>query len=675
MKNTKFSFTAAPLSELPMGMPLPAWTQNLSDGFVSRLRELPWAAFQKLCQLGVEHWNSVAQGVANTLKNDDWTQEEVREVLTKSAQTYRDTVKERDIERVVTKAWDEKPPIRMVKWPSFDRAAFEELPKVTEPDFLGDYGPPETQEPWGVLELLFPGDPLLCLATRKQDVFQTRQLSEWKADGIQNNFIVPSPMRARTGVTQDGKKSGRCLDNTGERKFLVIESDELARDEQWTLISHLAHLAPLIMVLDTGNKSLHAWFRCDGNIGTEEHFMTLAVRLGADKATWTACQLVRLPGGSHDKTEQPHKVLVFRPYNSHSKKWNTELILKATIDMPLIGGSIVKHHSDIRFNPTAFDFVEDLLTDQGLSVLYAPPGVGKSYIALDLAACVATGRNWRDKETKGGAVVYVCLEGVLGFTNRILALKQADLINDDSPLYYVGTSLNFLSEIDVPGFIKSIHESLPKGTLPRMIVIDTLARSMAGGNENAGEDMSKAIEGANRLQAELGAHVMLVHHSGKDLSKGSRGHSSLKGAADTEIELSKDEKTGVIFARVQKQKDLESGGGFSFKLNPIIIGTNDRGKAVTACIVEHLDESQAPKKSGGGRPQKNEPQDLLVLLPQASMNAWQTAAQKKMSIPRSRFYELKKPLSEGKEFRKNSDGSFSPVPPAKALSPETGPTF
>lgn len=669
--NSAFSFTALPLSELVQGMTLPPWTGGLSGDLAERCRYLPWPAFQKLCQLGVEHWNAVAQSVGNSLKNDDWTKEELREVLTKSAQAYRDTVTERDIEKVMAKAWDEKPPSTKASLPSFDRTAFEQLPAVAEAEFLEEHGQPETKEPWGVLESLFPSDPLLCLAAKQHEVFRTQKLSEWNANGIQKNFIVPSPMSKRTGLTQGGEESGRCLDNTGPRKFLVIESDELNRDEQWTLIAHLARVAPLVMVLDTGNKSLHAWFRCDGKADEEKAFMANAVRLGADKATWTACQLVRLPGGSHDKTGQPHRVLVFRPEKSHFEIWNTELILKATDGKLSIGGSIVKHHSEIRFDPTAFDFVEDLLTERGLSVLYAPPGVGKSYFALDLAACVATGRDWRDKETKGGAIVYFCLEGVQGFTNRILALQQAALINDDSPLYYVGTSLNFLSESDVSEFIKVIGESLPVGIEPRMIVIDTLARSMTGGNENAGEDMSKAIEGANRLQAELGAHVMLVHHSGKDLSKGSRGHSSLKGAADTEIELSKDENTGVIFARVQKQKDLESGGGFSFKLNPIIIGTNERGKAVTACTVEHLDASQAPQRNRGGRKRKNEPQDLLGLLPQASVGAWETEAGDKLNIPRSRFHELKKLLIEGLHFKKDFDGSFSPALPVNFLSPET----
>jgi AAA domain len=662
MKNTALSFTAFPIDS--GADRLPAWKNQLSGDLASRLIKVPVLAFRKLCQLGVEHWNSVAQSVANSLKNSGFTEDELREVLTKSGEAYRDTVTEKDIEKVIAKAWDETTGKKSL-WPCFDRPAFERLPKETESDFLEKHGRPETVEPWEVLNLLFKGDPLLCLAANPQETFHTQKLSEWKASGIQQNFIVPSPMTKQTGITKEGKESGRCNENTGERAYLVIESDELTRSEQWTLIAYLSGFAPLVMVLDTGNKSLHAWFRCDGK--AEKDFMREAVRLGADKATWTACQLVRVPGGSHAKTRKPHEVLVFRPYESYPEIWR-ELVPKITESSPLIGGAIVKHHSEIQFDSTARDFVEDLLTERGLSVLYAPPGVGKSYFILDLAACVATGRHWRGKETKGGGVVYFCLEGVQGFKNRILALKKSSLLEDESPFFYVETSLNFLSETDVSAFIKIIGGSLPSSIELKLIVIDTLARSMTGGNENAGEDMSKAIDGANRLQDKLEAHVMLVHHSGKDLSKGSRGHSSLKGAADTEIELSKDENTGVICARVQKQKDLESGGCYPFKLNPITIGTNQRGKAVTACTVEHLNASQAPPRNSGGRKSKNETQDLLNLLPQANVTAWETAAREKAGIPRTRFFVLKKQLREGVDFEIDSEGSIS----VKSPSPETG---
>lgn len=674
MKNTKFSFTALPLEEIS----LPPWAAALPDDLVSRLEELP-ALFPKLRQLGVTHWNSVAQSMANSLKNAGFTESEVRAVLTASGAAYRDEVTPRDIEKVIANAWDGKPTGGKPKWPAFDRAAFAALPVATEADFRAALGPPEHTDPWRILEALFPGDPLLCLATKQEETFQTKSLGEWKKAGVPMNFITPSPMTARTGITLEGKESGRCLDNTGERKYLVIESDELTHDEQWTLISHLARLAPLVMVLDTGNKSLHSWFRCNGNPGAEERFMTHAARLGADKATWNRCQLVRMPGGIHAKTGRPHEVLVFRPHAAVSEQWNSPAGITSTDFTAFI---VVKakpreliHHSLISFDPVALDFVEDLLTEGGLSVVFAPPGVGKSFFVLDLAACIATGRKWRDKETKGGAVVYFCLEGVQGFRNRILALRRAGLLSEESPLYYVETSLNFLSETDVPGFIQSIRDSLPQGTFPRMIVIDTLARSMAGGNENAGEDMSKAIEGANRLQRELGAHVTLVHHAGKDLSKGSRGHSSLKGAADTEIELSKDERMGTITALVVKQKDLESGKAFPFKLVPVEIGTNERGKTVNSCLVEHLDESHVPKKSRGGRMRKNEPQDLLALLPQDGVSAWEEAAETTLSIPRSRFHELKRQLIDGRDYVKDRDGSLSRVPLVNFLSPEIKPTL
>ena len=128
-------------------------------------------------------------------------------------------------------------------------------------------------------------------------------------------FIVPSAMSAETGLTQEGKESARCLVNTGPRRYLVIEQDIGTRDEQVAILAHLATLGPLVMVVDSGGKSIHGWFACQGR--TDEQlraFMKHAVSLGADPATWTRCQFVRMPGGQREGDGGgPQKVLFFNP--------------------------------------------------------------------------------------------------------------------------------------------------------------------------------------------------------------------------------------------------------------------------------------------------------------------------------------------------------------------------
>jgi hypothetical protein len=163
-----------------------------------------------------------------------------------------------------------------------------------------------------IIDVLFPGDPLLC-AGRSNSEFATRLRSEWRSRLAALQLIVPSPMAARTGRTQDGKESEHTLENTGTRRFLVIEQDSGAIDEQAAILLHLAERAPLAVALHSGGKSLHAWFHCVGQ--SEEKlrsFMRYAMSLGADHATWTRSQFVRMPDGTRDNGKR-QTVYFFNP--------------------------------------------------------------------------------------------------------------------------------------------------------------------------------------------------------------------------------------------------------------------------------------------------------------------------------------------------------------------------
>lgn len=148
-----------------------------------------------------------------------------------------------------------------------------------------------------ILDVFFPGNPLLCLA-KTLSQFHTLAREGWRGYSSDLQFIVPSPMAMPTGITKDGKVSHRCLDNTGERRFLVVEFDQGTLDEHASKLLHLSNRLPLALVVYSGGKSLHGWFYCFGRL--EDHlrlFMEYAVSIGADSATWTPCQLVRLPDG------------------------------------------------------------------------------------------------------------------------------------------------------------------------------------------------------------------------------------------------------------------------------------------------------------------------------------------------------------------------------------------
>lgn len=157
-----------------------------------------------------------------------------------------------------------------------------------------DEGAPNAEE---VIDMLFPGNPLLCCG-RSALHFHTCPREDWRGSmgGLQH--IVPSPMSAVQGVTKKGKPSAHTSSNTGPRRFLVVEFDTCTIDSQAAILRHLACRAPLALVVHSGGKSLHGWFFCEGRGDAETRmFFDDAISLGADPATWTRSQFVRMPEG------------------------------------------------------------------------------------------------------------------------------------------------------------------------------------------------------------------------------------------------------------------------------------------------------------------------------------------------------------------------------------------
>jgi hypothetical protein len=151
-----------------------------------------------------------------------------------------------------------------------------------------------------IINRLFPRNPLLCCGKSNSD-FDTKPRDDWREQLSTLQFIVPSPMSAVTGTTKDGRESKHTLDNTGARRFLVCEFDTGTTDEHVALLIHLAGYAPLVCAVHSGNKSLHGWFYVHGQSDVKvEKFFRYAVSLGADRATWTRSQFVRMPDGTRD---------------------------------------------------------------------------------------------------------------------------------------------------------------------------------------------------------------------------------------------------------------------------------------------------------------------------------------------------------------------------------------
>lgn len=164
-----------------------------------------------------------------------------------------------------------------------------------------------------IIDHLFPGNPFLCCGASQSD-FDTRARTDWRGQLINLQFIVPSPMSAMTGLTKGGRTSKHTLANTGPRRFLICEFDQGTADAHAALLLHLGRFAPLILVVHSGGKSLHGWFLVAGQPEAKvEKFFQYAVSLGADRATWTRSQFVRMPDGTRDNGRR--QTIFFLNYN------------------------------------------------------------------------------------------------------------------------------------------------------------------------------------------------------------------------------------------------------------------------------------------------------------------------------------------------------------------------
>lgn len=262
----------------------------------------------------------------------------------------------------------------------------------------------------------------------------------------------------------------------------------------------------------------------------------------------------------------------------------------------------IEWFDDISAALTDSYLIKGMIAQEAMSVVYGPSNSGKTFFALDLAYHVAIGASWRSRRVSQAAVLYLAAEGGRGVVNRIVALQREHGVCD-VPLALKRAGMDLLHDQADLQHIYDLATSVKEkfAGLPLMIVIDTLSRVMAGGDENSAADMTALIRNIDAIRSATGAHVMLVHHTGKDSARGARGHSSLRAATDTEIEVQTED--GTRAAMVTKQRDYQGGETFAFDLKSVTLGMDQDGDEVTSCVLTATDSEEfvAAKQAGRAR--------------------------------------------------------------------------
>lgn len=220
--------------------------------------------------------------------------------------------------------------------------------------------------------------------------------------------------------------------------------------------------------------------------------------------------------------------------------------------------------------------VKGLLPTTGIGAIFGPSGSGKSFLAKDLGACIALGQDWFGHRTTRCDVTYVMLEGEGGLRNRVEAWEAHN--GKLLPSGFKAMPQPF--QLADPEQVEELGALLPSGGV---VIIDTFNRAAPGLDENSSQDMGRILAGMKRLQEITGGLVLVVHHTGKDASKGMRGHSSLHAALDGAIEVERNATSRFWCAA--KVKDGEDGKQVAFQLHRVVLGTDADGDEISSCAV------------------------------------------------------------------------------------------
>ena len=241
---------------------------------------------------------------------------------------------------------------------------------------------------------------------------------------------------------------------------------------------------------------------------------------------------------------------------------------------------------DVWSMPPVEFLVDELIPERSFARIYGAPGSGKSFLAIDMALSVAHGVDWQGKKVKQGPVLYIAGEGLGGFGKRWKAWSMHHKLEQKPDMYLLPVAVNMMDEQDVARLCLTVEEM---GREWALVIVDTVARAIAGADENAAQSIGMFVQACDRVRGVAGGTMLAVHHSGKDSSRGARGSNALLGALDTSIVVGK--LDDVVTIKVEKQKDAEPIDEMSFNMVSVQVGVTE-----TSIVLERTDAPVAGPK-------------------------------------------------------------------------------
>ncbi len=212
--------------------------------------------------------------------------------------------------------------------------------------------------------------------------------------------------------------------------------------------------------------------------------------------------------------------------------------------------------ADVLALPDVAWLVDAMLPAQGSALLYGPAGIGKSFLALDLALHYASSaEEWHGRplaETRGW-VLYIAAEGAHGLKRRLRAWREGTHYDEPLAIRFLPEAVSLRSLDDPRELVEAVDAlTLIPDHAPDLVVLDTLSRCMSGADENSARDASAVVAALDYLRETMGCATLAVHHTGIVETR-ERGSTVFRGAVDVLLSLS--ENDGLLTLKSEKIRD------------------------------------------------------------------------------------------------------------------------
>lgn len=236
--------------------------------------------------------------------------------------------------------------------------------------------------------------------------------------------------------------------------------------------------------------------------------------------------------------------------------------------------------------------IEGLIERDSLAVVFGDPGAAKTFWALDMAFCVASGTPHHGRDVKTGPVIYIAGEGHNGLARRRKAWENRHQINlKEFPIYVSEGPAMLTDLVNLSTVLTAIDEVVQKAEqAPQLVVIDTLARNFGPGDENSTQDMTKFVRACDGIRVEHGCAVLLVHHTGHADKSRQRGSTVMNGAIDVSYRLKKNDQGVITIDHGKQPKDFLPVEPFAFQFRTVELGIeNEDGTPATSAVLQSVD--------------------------------------------------------------------------------------